>query len=185
MKLQARKFYSSGRDLKQFQMGLKQIPCPHCRSIGLLNLHGYLRGYDDQGSRQKVIRGRRFYCCHRNRRRGCGRTFSILAAGVLKTFIIRAQSFWHFLKNILSGSNKINALRSTGVALSRSSCYRLWNTLRLRQTHIRSRLLRLCPMPEGTAHGSLLETILHLKNTFKDSACPVAAFQSRLQVPFL
>src|ERR1035441_2723407 len=147
MKSQAKKFYFSEEDFRQFYFQLKQTACPHCKSIGFLNLHGYLRGYDDKECRKKIIRGRRLFCCHRDQRKGCGRTFSILAAAVLKKFIISAETLWHYLNNIMDGSNKIHAFKTTDIPFARSSCYRLWKIFRLHQTSIRSKLLRFSPAP--------------------------------------
>ena len=98
MKFKTKQFYNSAHDLKQFHLRIKQTPCPHCRSVGFLNLHGYLRGYNEKSAHKIIIRARRFFCCPRNQRKGCGRTFSIMAADVLKKFIIRAHSLWLFLR---------------------------------------------------------------------------------------
>jgi hypothetical protein len=185
VKFQTKRFYHSTDDLKQFHGRLKQTPCPHCKSVGFLNLHGYLRGYDEKTSAQRITRGRRVFCCHRNNRKGCGKTFSLLVAGVLKKFIISAKSFWQFLKNILKGSNTITAFKSIAIALARSSCYRLWKIFRLRQAYLRSQLLRLCPKPVSPTHSPVLETILHLGCAFNNTSCPIIAFQNKLQISFL
>ncbi len=185
MKFQTKKFYNSAEDLKQFHSRLKQIRCPHCKSVGFLNLHGYLRGYDEKTSSRKITRGRRVFCCHRNKRNGCGKTFSLLAAGVLKKFIISAKSFWQFLKNILKKSTTIAAFKTMDITLVRSSCYRLWKIFRLRQVYIRSQLLRLCPKPLSPTHRPALETILHLGYAFNNTSCPIIAFQNKLQISFL
>ena len=59
---------------------LKVTPCPHCRAIGALIRHGYLRGYDEGNLRHKAVRARRIFCSNRGRRPGCGRTFSVWIA---------------------------------------------------------------------------------------------------------
>src|SRR5439155_16380551 len=41
---------------------LKQTPCPHCHTIGLLNRHGYLYGFDDSIPSRKILRARRVFC---------------------------------------------------------------------------------------------------------------------------
>ena len=185
MKFHVKRFYNSTEDLRQFHFQLKQTTCPHCKSIGSLNLHGYLRGYDDKECRKKIIRGRRLFCCNRNRRKGCGRTFSILAASVIKKFIISAESLWHFLKNILKGYNKIHAFKAAGIPFAESSCYRLWKIFRLHQTSIRSKLLRLFPTPVKPTQSPPMETILHLRCAFKDTAFPITAYQNQFQASFL
>ncbi|VAX37284.1 hypothetical protein MNBD_UNCLBAC01-403 [hydrothermal vent metagenome] len=42
-------FYKSESDFQNIHHQLKQYACPHCDQIGTLNLHGYLKGYDDKG----------------------------------------------------------------------------------------------------------------------------------------
>src|SRR5476649_1963438 len=59
---------------------LKQTPCPHCKVVGALIRHGYLRGYDECNSKQKTVRARRIFCSNRHARHGCGRTFSVWLA---------------------------------------------------------------------------------------------------------
>jgi len=186
MKFKAKRFYSCNDDLKQFHFQLKQTPCPHCKSIGFLNLHGYLRGYDEHDFCKKVIRGRRIFCNNRGRCSGCGRTFSILAAQILKKFMIGAQSFWRFLKKVLAGRLKIQAFQAAETTLTRSSCYRLWKLFRLRQAAIRVKLLNLCPAPlNSLTHQPQLQTILHIKTAFASSSCPITAFQNHFQTSFL
>jgi hypothetical protein len=186
MKFKAKRFYSGEEDLKQFHFQLKQTPCPHCRSIGFLNRHGYLRGYAEHDFCKKVIRGRRIFCNNRDCRTGCGRTFSILAAQILKKFLISAPSFWLFLKNVLDGLPKIQAFQAAAAPLTRSSCYRLWKLFRLQQTTIRAKLLNLCSAPRNSLTQSPpLQTIMHLKTAFPSAPCPLTAFQNHFQASFL
>jgi hypothetical protein len=185
MKYKPKRFYSSKQDLKQFYFQLKQTRCPHCKTIGFLNLHGYLTGYNEHDS-QKVIRGRRIFCNNRGRCTGCGKTFSILAAHILKKFIISAQSIWRFLKNVLKGQPKIQAFQKAAITLSRSSCYRIWKLFRLRQPAIRSKLLNLCTVPiNPLTRQPQLQTIMHLKTAFASASCPITAFQNHFQTSFL
>lgn len=186
MKFKAKRFYNSNDDLKQFHFQLKQTPCPHCKCIGFLNLHGYLRGYDEHDSCKKVIRGRRVFCNNRGQCAGCGRTFSILAVQILKKFMITAQTLWRFLKNVLAGQPKIQAFHASASTLARSSCYRIWKIFRLRQTNIRTKLSTICPAPANSfTHLPQLQTILHLKTAFTSQACPITAFQNHFQTTFL
>jgi hypothetical protein len=186
MKFKAKRYYGCKDDLKQFHFQLKQTPCPHCRSIGFLNLHGFLRGYDEHDCCKKGIRGRRIFCNNRGRRTGCGRTFSILAARILKKFMISAQTFWLFLKYILAGRPAIQAFQAADTTLARSSCYRLWKRFRLRQSTIRTKLLNLCPAPMNSlTHLPHLQTIMHMKTAFTSPSCPITAFQNHFQVRFL
>lgn len=186
MRVKNRKFYKSQEDFRQIYLGLKQTTCPHCKLSGYLNLHGYLRGYDEKTCAGKVIRGHRIFCSNRNKRRGCGRTFSILALNILKKFIIRAYSLWKFLKNIAQGKDKKRSLSSLKVSFSTSSVYRLWKRFCLAQTKIRMLLLRLCCPPILTkSRQPAIQTILHLKSAFRNTSCPISAFQDYFQAYFL
>jgi len=186
MHFTSKRFYGSKEDFRQFYRSLKQTACPQCKLSGYLNLHGYLRGYDEKACAGKIIRGRRIFCCGRNKRRGCGRTFSVLAVNIIKKFIIRAHSLWGFLKNIAAGTDKKNSLRTLNLSFSDSSAYRLWKRFRLAQTKIRARLLKLCTPPVPTpSREPAIQTILHFNAAFKNTACPIAAFQEYFQADFL
>jgi hypothetical protein len=104
---------------------------------------------------------------------------------VIKKFIISAESLWHFLKNILKGYNKIHAFKAAGIPFAESSCYRLWKIFRLHQTNIRSKLLRLSPTPMNLTHSPAIQTIMHLRCAFKNSAFPITSFQNQFQASFL
>lgn len=185
MRFKARQFYSSQEDFLRIHFGLKQTVCPHCRLTGYLNLHGYLRGYDEKIYGKRIIRGRRIFCSNRGRRRGCGCTFSILAAGVLKKFIAGAKSFWRFLNNIAGGLNKIQSFKPAMPNFSQSSCYRFMKKFQITQSKIRSKLLRLCPPPVCASQTAVIQTIFHLRAAFKNSVCPITAFQKHFQTAFL
>ena len=59
---------------------LKTTACPHCKRVGNLIRHGYLRGYDEKHPREKTVRAWRIFCSNRKQAAGCGRTFSVLCA---------------------------------------------------------------------------------------------------------
>lgn len=185
MKLKAKRFYSSGEDFRQFHLGLKQTSCPHCKSTGFLNLHGYLRGHDEFNYGLKIIRGRRIFCSNRGRRKGCGKTFSILAAEILKKFVIGAKSLWRFLRNIAAGLNTIESFRTSGLKFSHSTCYRLAKAFQRAQSKIRSKLLSICPAPCSLSKIAGIQTISHLRAAFRYAACPVFSFQQFFQSSFL
>jgi hypothetical protein len=54
-------FYRSAEEWNALAERLKQMPCPHCKVVGALIRHGYLRGYDDSSSQRKTIRARRIF----------------------------------------------------------------------------------------------------------------------------
>ena len=186
MRFKIKRFYSCGEDFQRFYFRLKQTPCPHCKSTGSLILHGYLCGYNTAVYGEKIIRGRRIFCSNRNRRTGCGKTFSLLAANILKGFNICANSLWRFLNNVAKGMSKIQALRGLNIPFSDSTVYRLFKIFSHRQSRIRTLLLRQSPAPQLPAiHHPPIQTIFHLKSAFKNFSCPITAFQLSFQTPFL
>lgn len=186
MRFRIKQFYSCGEDFQRFYCQIKQIPCPHCKIIGSLILHGYLSGYEEQVYGKRTIRGHRIFCSNRNRRTGCGKSFSLLISNILKGFNISANSFWRFLNNIAKGVSKIQALKKLNLSFSNSTAYRLFKKFSNRQSRIRTVLFRRCTPPKLsiTVHPPI-QTISHLKSAFKESSCPITAFQDFFQTPFL
>ena len=177
------RFYKTPAEFEAFYARLKLCLCPHCKLSGFLILHGYLYGYCEQGNKP-IHRGRRIYCSNRNNKNGCGRTFCVLPALVLPKLRISAQCLWWFLENVKNGFGLAQAFRSAGGTLSPSSIYRLFKKFSLNQTRIRTFLSRRKDPPE-TEHvqSPIIQTILHLKNTFDTAVCPIAEFQIRFQAP--
>ncbi|MCP4369752.1 MAG: hypothetical protein GY797_16810 [Deltaproteobacteria bacterium] len=190
MALEIIRYYNSEEDFNQFHNNLKQLPCPRCKLTGALILNGRLRGNSENSFNIKVVRGRRIFCSNRRKRsKGCGITFCVFLAGILKNFSITAKSLWSFLKNIVSSSNRIEAFRSMEFPQSTSSCYRLWKRFSTSQSRIRSFLVKLSPSPElsKTCHPEI-QTIAHLESVFSNyslAISPIAAFQTHFQAPFL
>lgn len=152
----------------------------------MLILHGYLYGFDEKIYNKRINRGRRFFCSNRNKRSGCGKTFSLFKSNVIKGFIITANSIWEYLNNLTRNMNKKEAFNNTEIIHSDSSVYRLFNRFKLKQSDIRSLLLRISKPPKvkNTA-DPIIQTIIHLKETFNVFNCPVSAFQYRFQTSFL
>lgn len=160
--------------------------CPHCQKTRTLILHGYLWGYDLKGANKKTVRGRRVFCSNRNRKTGCGRTFSLLKAGRIKRLIIQTRDLWLFLKNMVDGINVFQAFRSLAIGLSTTSFYRLYRRVYLNQPKIRTLLLKRHPAPQNIPHENpLIKTIAHIKLVFRTHADAIAAFQSTFQTSFL
>lgn len=178
------KYYKSEDDLNKFYYQLKQIQCPYCLLIGYLILHGYLRGYDETDFQNRIIRGRRIFCSNRNRRGGCGRTFSILKSFILKHFTLTAYTLWHFLDNLAKGMSKLAAFRETKIPSADSTIYWLYKLFCNSQSQIRTKLLQRTSSPlfEG---DHALQTISHLKKVFRNSESPVSAYQNHFQTSFL
>ena len=49
-------FCRSAEEWNALTERLKQMPCPHCKVVGALIRHGYLRGYDDSSPQRQTIR---------------------------------------------------------------------------------------------------------------------------------
>lgn len=61
-------FYDSEESFKKIHSQLKNVQCPFCNAYGYLILHGYIKGYDENGSICRIIRGHRIYCSNRKNR---------------------------------------------------------------------------------------------------------------------
>jgi hypothetical protein len=175
------KYYESEDAFKNIHRHLKQFPCPFCRFIGCLILHGYMRGYDDSQSSVTTKRGHRIFCSNRNRRKGCGKTVSVLLAHCIKHSIFTAHSIWLFFSNALSGMSKRRSMGN--VHASPSTPYRLWKRLRDNIPNIRTRLSRIAAPPD-TADVPEIQTLRHLSAVFADPLNPISAFQLLFQDSF-
>ena len=162
--------------------GIKLAWCPHCRQVGALNGHGFLRGYAEQSS-EVVLRGRRFFCSNRGLRRGCGRTFSVALSTVLRGFVVRTLTLWSFANAVLGGlTRRAGWLCEAYGALSPSSGYRLWRRLSDAQSALRARLCREAAAPASSAREPMAQLFRHFAivvGAGEDD--PFAAFQSGLQ----
>lgn len=186
MQVKIKKYYSSKEDFHRFYLILKQLPCPHCKVIGFLILHGYLKGRDYQDYGEKIIRGHRIFCSNRGHSKGCGRTFSVLASSVIKKFSIRAKDLWRFLKNAAKRPGIRKASKPLRPYFSYSSAYRLWKRFCRCQSRIRTYLSRLYQPPKvSQSDPPAYETLLHLESVFVKHPCPITAFQEHFQVSFL
>jgi len=181
------RYYSSEEDFRRFHGTLKQMPCPHCGLIGALVLNGRLYGYEESSHSGTIPRGRRIFCnSRRARNNGCGRTFCILVAAVIKNFSISAVSLWRFLKGTADLPDRLPSFRRLKITLHESAAYRLWKRFLHRLSAIRSLLCIHCPRPKlPLTRCAATQTIAHLKAVFKNGSCPIAAFQRQFQVSFL
>lgn len=162
------------------------MPCPFCQFIGTLILNGYLKSKPETIDQPFIIRGHRIFCSNRNRKSGCGRTYSLKLSVFVGRLRQKASGIWEFLSNLLKGQSTFLAFRNTGLSYSNSSIYRLYNRLIRNQSSIRS-LLHLILKPEflQKTPSPLILTILHLRNAFIESQCPIASFQCHFQTSFL
>lgn len=183
--LPRKQFYESASDLTEFRRDLKQITCPHCRQRGTLICHGFLRGYTYH-SKKRQIRGRRFFCSNRQRRQGCGRTFSLLAAEHLRGFTVTAITLWRFICSLAAGDSVYTAFRAATSAVNIRAAWHFLRRVNHAQVRLRSILHRYFPVPDPPAKTHpIQQTIAHLNAAFPNCSCPISAFQSSLQRSFL
>lgn len=170
--------------LEVFHQNLKLRACPSCAQTGFLNFHGALMGYGCQGSeRQK--RGYRVFCSNRFRKRGCGRTFSVLFSLLLKARMIPAALVASFLSMVLAGACRHAAWLSLRHGFSLESGYRIWREWVSNQAYLRTWLChKIPPLRPDCVGDGLSQTWDHLRRAFAGRPCPVAAFQENFQQPF-
>lgn len=120
------RFFSSADELHAIFEALKHTPCPHCKTIGALIRHGYLRGYDEDDPRRKSVRARRLFCNNRKtRNNGCGRTFSVWAAEKIRRLSLHTGSLWKFLQGVAAGQSMLQAFRGLPRMLTDRAAYPL------------------------------------------------------------
>ena len=162
------------------------MPCPFCHLYGTLILHGYLKSKPDDFELNYIIRGHRIFCSDRDKKNGCGRTYSLKLSVFIGKLSIKAYGIWQFLVNLLKGNRPYTAFKKTGLPYSNSSIYRLYQRFIHQQSYIRSLLTQIMgPDLKQNTSSSILQTITHLKNSFIHHLCPVSAFQNHFQVSFL
>ncbi len=183
-------FYRDEKDWIEIACNLPLKPCPHCHTVGMLIRHGGLRGFDET-SQQKVARARRVFCSNRNRRRGCGRTFSVWLADKIRRLSLTTRILWRFLIKAVAGTIAA-ALRDTDSQRSDRTWQRIWRRFHLAQSPIRTALANRFPLPKQPAKSShpkslhpAAESLDHLRSAFPNVECPIAAFQHTLQTFFL
>ncbi len=179
-----KRYFSNESELDQYRRSLKSVQCPRCGRVGFLIGHGFLVGYTEAGQ-EMVFRGRRFFCSNRYRRRGCGRTFSVMLADVLVGFMVRAGTLFAFLRTVAEGASRKAAWEKSAGAFSLESGYRMWRRLSEAQAHIKAMLCRQRPPPYSPSDEPLVQLLEHLQCVFPLSDCPFEEFQIRFQTPLL
>jgi hypothetical protein len=163
---------------------LKQTPCPHCKAVGTLIRHGFLRGYDES-TRAKTERARRIFCSNRNARRGCGRTFSVWLADKIRRLGLTTGALWRFLQHAAAGP-VVAAIRTAGGRLSDRTWLRIWKRFDQAQSKIRTALSACCSPPQlPTSQRPAEHVLAHLLAAFPNVPCPIAAFQQALRTFFV
>lgn len=179
-------FYRGEQDFLEIFEKLKLTACPHCKAIGLLVRHGFLRGDDESSPREKTVRARRIFCSNRNNRPGCGRTFSVWLADKIRRLSLTAGRLWMFLQAVVVGGIG-EAIRRVNCHLSDRQMQRIWKRFDLGQSHIRTALWQQCEPPElaKSPQSPAAEVLAHLLAAFPHADCPIAAFQHTLRMFFI
>jgi hypothetical protein len=166
---------------------LKQTPCPHCKVVGTLIRHGFLRGFDESNPQRQTVRARRIFCSNRHARRGCGRTVSVWLADKIRRLSLTTGCLWRFLKRAVAGSI-LAAIRAADCQRSDRTWQRVWKRFDQGQSKIRTALSGRCPPPELPAEPAqrpAAQVIAHLQTAFPDAHCPITAFQHTMHTFFV
>ncbi len=185
-------FCRSGKEWNSFAEQLKLMPCPHCKVVGTLNRHGFLRGFDESNPRQKAVRARRVFCSNRNARPGCGRTFSVWCADKIRRLSLTTGCLWRFLESAATKKRIGEAICAADRHLCDRTWQRIWKRFDQGQSKIRTALSARCPPPQlpprspaGPAPRPATQVLAHLQAAFPDADCPIAAFQHALRTFFV
>lgn len=179
--------YITTEELNAVIQTVKLTKCIHCGFIGMLILHGYQYGFDEYRGKC-VIKARRVFCSNRNRRRGCGRTFSYRLIDFMQRTLISASIAWDFLLFILAGLSIEKAYGEIDPAceLSLSSFYRFWERFKQALPRVRTCLADYCPLAPIHEPSAILETIRHMALHLSDTAMnPIARYQKLFQHAFV
>jgi hypothetical protein len=125
------------------------------------------------------------FCSNRGQRGGCGKTFSLVLAGVLPRHTVSAPWVWRWLLKLLTGLSVKAAVEQLRLPLALETFHRLRRRLLRGLDQVRTRLCRELPPPASSQSQPLWQTVEHLRAAFPASACPVVDFQLRFQHPFL
>jgi hypothetical protein len=181
-------FYRNAEEWSAIAERLKQTPCPHCKVVGALIRHGYLRGYDECNSQQKTVRARRIFCSNRIARRGCGRTFSVWVADKVRRLSLTTHALWRFLKDAVADSIAAAIRVVADCRRSDRTWQRIWTRFDQGQSKIRTALSGRCPPPELPAepsHRPAAQVLAHLQAAFPGADCPIATFQHTMRTFFV
>ena len=181
-------FYRREEDWLAIVERLKQTPCPHCKTVGMLIRHGALHGFDDSNPPRQTLRARRIFCSNRQQRRGCGRTFSVWLADKIRRLSLTARTLWTFLQRAVVGSIAA-AIRTTDCQRSERTFQRIWKRFDIGQSKIRTALISRGPPPALPTSSSprpvAAQVLAHLQATFPHADCPIAAFQQATRSFFI
>lgn len=177
-------FYRNDQEGNAIAEQLKQKSCPHCKKFRTLNRHGSLYGYDNSNQPRKTVRAQRFFCSNRNKKRGCGRTFSVWLVDKIRRLSLTTAALWAFLQCAVADGIGA-AIAAADGQRSERTWWRVWKRFDRGQSKIRTALADRCPPPELPAERRPTAHVLaHLQTAFPDTD-PIAAFQQATRTFFV
>lgn len=144
-----------------------------------------LRGNDPAVVNGQIVRGQRVFCSDRGQRAGCGKTFPLFLAGVLPRHTFTAGLLWTLLLKLLAGATIKAAAESLVLPFSLEAVYGIVRRCRHRLDVVRSLLGREHPAPVSRQTDPFLQTLEHLRETFAQDSCALAAYQRHFQSAWL
>ncbi len=168
-------------ELLDLRVKIRADGCPRCQCTNSVVAHGYLRGNSDMGD-QSATRGQRLLCSDRYSNIGCGGTFSIHWDTVIPFCSLRTVQLLGLLRAVSAGSSTHGAWAVSRLSVSVQTAYRWVARWRHHTAHLRARLCLVAPPPGKADDQPDVFTLRHLEAAFPTACCPLAAFQSGLQV---
>lgn len=173
------KRYISNNDITIPDYKIKHTPCPHCRRTGNLIYHGYLFGISECRSHE-ITRGKRIFCSNRNKRTGCGKTYSFFLAQYIYRSILSTASAWQFLNAYKSGLSLEKAYSSLNplCTISFDTFIRFWKKFKLNTSDIRTYILHHHTQLPDSFKSHVIETIHHIAQCLHHTELdPLAHYQ--------
>jgi len=154
---------------------LPALPLARCLGIPRLLARPSCRRSRDRHA------GAAFFCSNRHSKLGCGRTFPVYWQDVIPYCSLRTCQLFGLLEGRAVAVSAHAAWRNSLPVFSRRTAYRWLARWRDLTSHVRARLgLVAAPPGRSDGHADPM-TLRHLAAAFPSAACPIAAFQERLQ----
>ncbi len=173
------KYVGDFKELFKVLEASKHWACRHCGSVGNYHGHGRLLAYAENGSDMEQ-RGLRLLCSNRHRKKGCGRTISVLVSNCLYRHSVRASLLWALLKAFVAYETVASAWEGFGSIFSIDSAYRWIKRLYHNQSELRADLCRIRAPPEVDTKKPLRVLKTHLEVALGKKN-PIAAYQTKFQ----
>lgn len=144
-----------------------------------------LRGNDPAAAAGRIVRGQRAFCSDRGQRGGCGKTLPLFLADVLPRHTFNAARLGALLLQLLGGATVQAAAASLRLPFSLEAVHGIVRRCRRRLELVRSCLSRAQPAPASGQTDPFLQTLEHLRQSFAQDPCALAAYQRHFQGAWL